>query len=443
MLHVLECICINACANAYSILSSHAQSIQQRQQSQVLSTNLVYNYIYIYNPSNSISFHSHLSLARIILHRHQEVKSEATMRVVLITVAIFCALVSTTVDSCSPSDLAALKAVKASLTESHLGLFNSWTGTDCCVNWYGVSCNPATRRIVDINLRGESEDPILSKSGQSGFMSGSIAPEICNLDSLTTLVLADWKGITGEIPQCLTSLSSLRVLDLIGNQISGGIPADIGNLKMLRVLNLADNKITGEIPASFVNLAGLMHLDLSNNKISGKIPAGFSKLGMLSRALLSRNQLTGSIPESIGNMPRLADLDLSRNQISGWIPDRLGKMKVLSTLNLDSNLISGALPWSLLSNRGLGILNLSRNSIEGNIPDVFHADSYFMALDLSFNKLKGPIPGSLSSAKYIGHLDLSHNHLCGNIPVGNPFDHLEASSFANNDCLCGNPLKTC
>ncbi|KAL6194025.1 hypothetical protein ACLB2K_035109 [Fragaria x ananassa] len=95
------------------------------------------------------------------------------------------------VDSCLPTDLAALEAVKASLTESNLGLFNTWFGTDCCLNWYGVSCDPSTRRVVDLNLRGESEDPILSKSGQSG----SIAPEICNLDSLTTLVLADWKGL--------------------------------------------------------------------------------------------------------------------------------------------------------------------------------------------------------------------------------------------------------
>ncbi|KAB2599666.1 DNA-damage-repair/toleration protein DRT100-like [Pyrus ussuriensis x Pyrus communis] len=79
------------------------------------------------------------------------------------------------------------------------------------------------------------------KSSQSRFMSASISPQICSLDLLTTFVLADWKGVTGEIPQCLTTFSNLRVLGLVGNKISSEIPTDIGNLNMLTVLNLADN----------------------------------------------------------------------------------------------------------------------------------------------------------------------------------------------------------
>ena len=352
--------------------------------------------------------------------------------------------VISTINSCPPSDRAALLAFKAALTESYLGIFSTWTGNDCCSSkWYGVNCDPTTNRVADINLRGESEDPIFEKSGRTGYMTGSISPEICKLDRLTNLIVADWKGISGEIPKCLTSLSSLRILDLIGNKLTGEIPADIGNLKRLTVLNIADNSISGEIPASIVGMSSLMHLDLRNNQISGEIPADFGKLGMLSRALLSRNQITGSIPTSISQMYRLADLDLSENQISGPIPEQLGKMPVLSTLNLDCNSVSGQIPAGVLSNTRMGILNLSRNSLQGNIPDVFGSNSYFMALDLSYNNLKGPIPGSLSSAKYIGHLDLSHNHLCGSIPSGSPFDHLEAASFMNNDCLCGNPLKAC
>ncbi|KAM4082501.1 hypothetical protein ACJW30_11G179300 [Castanea mollissima] len=352
--------------------------------------------------------------------------------------------VISTVNSCPPSDRAALLAFKAALTEPYLGIFNTWTGNDCCSSkWYGVNCDPTTNRVADINLRGESEDPIFVKSGRTGYMTGSISPEICKLDRLTNLIVADWKGISGEIPKCLTSLSSLRILDLIGNKLTGEIPADIGNLKRVTVLNVADNSISGQIPASIVGMSSLMHLDLRNNKISGEIPADFGKLGMLSRALLSRNQITGSIPTSISQMYRLADLDLSENRISGQIPEQLGKMPVLSTLNLDCNSVSGQIPAGLLSNTRMGILNLSRNGLDGKIPDVFGSNSYFMALDLSYNSLKGPIPGSLSSAKYIGHLDLSHNHLCGSIPAGSPFDHLEAVSFMNNDCLCGNPLKTC
>ncbi|WMV10871.1 hypothetical protein MTR67_004256 [Solanum verrucosum] len=150
-------------------------------------------------------------------------------------------------------------------------------------------------------------------------MTGSLSPSLCKLDKLTTLIVADWKDISGEIPACVTSLPDLRILELIGNKITGQIPENIGQLSKLTVLNLADNKICGSIPASIVNLGKLKHLELSNNQLTGEIPSDIGKLGM----------------------------------------------------------------------------------------------------------------------------DLSHNHLCGPIPNGSPFDHLEASSFSNNDCLCGSPLRTC
>ncbi|KAK8513501.1 hypothetical protein V6N12_052685 [Hibiscus sabdariffa] len=123
------------------------------------------------------------------------------------------------VNSCPPSDRATLLAFKAALHEPYLGIFNSWTGTDCCRNWYGVSCDQETYRVADINLRGESEDPIFERAHRTGF----ISPEICKLARLSSITIADWKGITGEIPKCITGLPFLCILDLIGNRISGEI----------------------------------------------------------------------------------------------------------------------------------------------------------------------------------------------------------------------------
>ncbi|KAK1409886.1 hypothetical protein QVD17_36415 [Tagetes erecta] len=364
------------------------------------------------------------------------------MRTTLFITAVFVLIVVTTVNACPPSDRAALLAFKAALHEPYLGIFKSWTGPDCCNKWYGISCDPSTKRVADINLRGESEDPIFQNAHRTGYMNGSISPAICKLTRLSSVIIADWKGISGTIPKCITSLPYLRILDLIGNRISGEIPFNIGRLSRLSVLNVADNRITGRMPRSITNLSSLMHLDLRNNLISGTIPQNFGKLRMLSRALLSGNRIYGSIPYTISYIYRLSDLDLSLNRISGPIPESIGKMAVLATLNLDGNMISGKLPATLM-NSSISILNLSRNAIEGYIPDVFGPRSYFMMIDLSYNKLKGPIPKSITSASYIGHLDLSHNHLCGAIPVGSWFEHLEASSFVNNDCLCGKPLKTC
>ncbi|XP_039052540.1 DNA damage-repair/toleration protein DRT100-like [Hibiscus syriacus] len=130
-----------------------------------------------------------------------------------------------------PSDRPALLAVKAALHEPHLAIFNSWKGTDCCHNWYGVSCDQETHRVADINLRGESEDAIFERAHRTGF----ISPEICKLSRLSSITIADWKGITAQIPKCITRLPFLRILDLIGNKISGQIPAGIGRLKRLTV----------------------------------------------------------------------------------------------------------------------------------------------------------------------------------------------------------------
>ncbi|XAR60399.1 Histone deacetylase [Bertholletia excelsa] len=349
---------------------------------------------------------------------------------------------SSAVDSCPPSDREALLAFKAALREPYLGIFNSWIGSDCCRNWYGVSCDPTSHRVADINLRGESEDPIFEKAHRTGFMTGYISPALCRLDRLSSLIIADWKGISGTIPPCISKLPFLRILDLVGNKISGPIPADIGRLSRLTVMNVADNNLTGIIPRSITSLSSLMHLDLRNNLLSGPLPRDMGKLRMMSRALLSHNRFAGPIPNTISYIYRLADLDLSFNRFSGQIPESLGKLGVLSTLNLDGNQFSGGIPASLLVSR-ISILNLSRNAIEGTIPDVFGPRSYFMAIDLSYNRLKGQIPRSITSAAYIGHLDLSHNHLCGPIPAGSPFDHLEPASFVYNDCLCGKPLRSC
>uniref|UniRef100_A0A5B7AE14 Leucine-rich repeat-containing N-terminal plant-type domain-containing protein n=2 Tax=Davidia involucrata TaxID=16924 RepID=A0A5B7AE14_DAVIN len=387
--------------------------------------------------------HPTYQLLHSMLYEREKVVSfrKREMGLIFFITAILLA-VSSSVNCCPASDRAALLTIKSTLHEPYLGIFNSWRGTDCCHNWYGVSCDPMTRRVADISLRGESEDPIFQKAGRTGFMNGSISPAICKLNWLSSLTIADWKGISGTIPPCIASLPFLRILDLIGNKISGEIPPDIGRLSRLTVLNVADNDISGTIPRSITNLSSLMHLDLRNNRISGTLPRNFGNLRMLSRALLSRNRLTGSIPKSVSSIYRLSDLDLSFNRILGPLPDTLGKMPVLATLNLDGNRISGLIPPTLI-NSGVSILNLSRNAFEGDIPDVFGPRSYFTAIDLSYNRLRGPIPKSILSATYIGHLDLCHNHLCGPIPVGSPFDHLEASSFVFNDCLCGKPLRAC
>ncbi|XP_027355322.1 DNA damage-repair/toleration protein DRT100-like [Abrus precatorius] len=364
--------------------------------------------------------------------------------VLAMALVILMALTSSRVESCPPSEWASLMAFKAALKEPHLGIFHSWSGTNCCYHWYGITCDPTTGRVAEITLRAltVTDDHRYNRRTGTPYMSGHISPSICNLTQLSSITISDWKGISGNIPRCITTLRFLQIIDLSGNLISGKIPWDIGRLTQLTLLNLADNHISGRIPRTLVNLTNLMQLDLRNNAIEGPIPWDLGRLKRLNRALLSHNRITGRIPRSISEIYGLADLDLALNRLSGSIPFSLGRMKVLDSLNLKYNNLTEKIPWTLLGSR-ISHLDLSWNWLSGPIPNVFGGKSYFISLDLSHNNLTGSVAKSMVHATYIGHLDLSHNRLCGPIPRGAPFNHLPLSSLDHNLCLCGKPLNPC
>ncbi|KAL3325045.1 hypothetical protein AABB24_038911 [Solanum stoloniferum] len=92
----------------------------------------------------------------------------------LVTLMVVAA-VTLPANACLPADQAALMDIKAALKEPYLGIFNTWTGSNCCQGWYGVSCDPTTQRVADIVLRGEFEDPIYEKAGRSCYMTGSLS----------------------------------------------------------------------------------------------------------------------------------------------------------------------------------------------------------------------------------------------------------------------------
>ncbi|XP_059456605.1 receptor-like protein EIX2 [Corylus avellana] len=81
-------------------------------------------------------------------------------------------------------------------------------------------------------------------------------------------------NLSGEIPDNITSISKLVIMNLSMNHLTGGIPNRIGNLQMLQSLDLSKNELYGPIPESLSNLTFLSYLNLSFNNLSGKIPIG-------------------------------------------------------------------------------------------------------------------------------------------------------------------------
>ncbi|XP_057990678.1 receptor-like protein 9DC3 [Hevea brasiliensis] len=117
------------------------------------------------------------------------------------------------------------------------------------------------------------------------------APNYSSYDYSVSLTL---KGLEIELVKIQTLLTSI---DLSGNKFTGEIPQSIGKLKSLKLLNLSHNQLTGNIQPSLGNLSNLESLDLSSNLLVGRIPMQLTYLTFLEVFRVSNNQLEGPVPE--------------------------------------------------------------------------------------------------------------------------------------------------
>ncbi|KAL7164646.1 hypothetical protein ACSBR2_040527 [Camellia fascicularis] len=65
------------------------------------------------------------------------------------------------------------------------------------------------------------------------------------------------------IPEELTSLLGLRLINLSRDHLTGMIPKKIGDMQLLESVDLSRNQLFGETPPSMSGFAFLNHLDLS------------------------------------------------------------------------------------------------------------------------------------------------------------------------------------
>ena len=280
----------------------------------------------------------------------------------------------------------------------------------------------------------------------------------------------------GTFPSWITSLTSLRELNLSNTNRTGSIPA-LSALTELRRLNLDNNQLSGSIPAVSA-LTNLWELNLSHNQLSGSIPA-LSALTELQELNLSHNQLSGSIPAlsaltklitlDLGNNPTftaeavpdlsaltnltyldlystnrngtfptlsaltsLSVLDLSDNAFTaGTFPD-LSALTSLETLYLWNTNRTGAFP-NLSSLTSLNRLDLSDNNLTaGSIPSWIRSRTTWRTLSLWNTNRTGSIPSQFGNLSSLEWLDLSHNQLSGSIPSGGKLSSLDYVNLSNN-----------
>ncbi|KAI3823853.1 hypothetical protein L1987_05298 [Smallanthus sonchifolius] len=203
-----------------------------------------------------------------------------------------------------PNDAQALQVLYTSLNNAaQLTNWKTSNGDPCGESWKGVTCEGSA--VVSIQL------PDLGIDGTLGYM-------LSGLTSLKTLDLSG-NNIHDAFPyQLPPNLTSLK---LANNNISGNLPYSISLMFNLNYMNLSHNMLSQNMGDIFNNLTSLTTLDLSYNNFTGDLPNSLSSLSSISTFHVQNNQLTGSL-NSLAGLP-LTDVNIAKNNFSGWIPKEL------------------------------------------------------------------------------------------------------------------------
>ncbi|KAB1221570.1 Receptor-like protein 12 [Morella rubra] len=172
---------------------------------------------------------------------------------------------------------------------------------------------------------GRSLSSLLRLNLRSNWFVGDLPQDLCLLSELKILDLAQ-NNLSGVIPHCLGNLSknnydrffSSEEMELVwkGREYL----YEDSNIHVVYSLDLSNNNLSGEIPEDITTISSLVNLNLSMNHLTGKIPKGIGNLYHLESLDLSRNILSGFLPQELSNLTFLSHLNLSFNNFSGKIP---------------------------------------------------------------------------------------------------------------------------
>jgi len=188
----------------------------------------------------------------------------------------------------------------------------------------------------------------------------------------------------GPLDPSLSSLSSLEILDLHGNNISS-LPSNLGNLSRLRILNISENAFE-TLPFEILASLPLTELSARKNQLSGTlIHDTVDSFATLQSLDVSANQLTHltSADRPVA-FPSLHQLCVSMNRLQA-LPD-ISSWTSLITLSADENSIN-AVPDGFTQLQTLKSVDFSSNDIRVVPPEVGRMENLAM-LQLSANPLR-------------------------------------------------------
>ncbi|KAF2293777.1 hypothetical protein GH714_004643 [Hevea brasiliensis] len=188
--------------------------------------------------------------------------------------------------------------------------------------------------------------------------------------------------LQGSIPDAFVNFTSLTVLDFSYNNLQGSIPHNFGNMTSLVVLDLtfnsleelvvlevASNSLQGLITEVHLqNFSSLRVLDLSGNQLILNMSSNWTPAFQLQTLGLNSCKLGPRFPQWLQNQTKIVNIDLSNSSISDTVPDWFWDLSpAMQILDLSFNRLGGELP-DLSSKASLITLHLIENVFSGYLP---------------------------------------------------------------------------
>jgi len=294
----------------------------------------------------------------------------------------------------------------------------------------------------------DSEYPVLIECNQNSQITKihienlylekySISEKFCNFNALISLELIN-NGFKGNIPSCITSVTSLEYLNLSSNALTGTIPESIENLKNLKELQLSKNQLTGEFPEALGNIGSITDIHIDSNQLSGSLPHSLDNLLSIKSFDISNNQFSGELPEEFYNMYTLEHVYINNNAFTGQLDSDIGVFSSLLELDFTNNKFEGKIPSNISKLQNLEWLSLAGNKFTGDFPTRISKIQYLGYLDISNNNFSS-IPTSIENLNYLGYIDISKNkNLSGELRLGK---EVETCIMDSGICVKGGACK--